>query len=91
MIEAVEDKHKYNIQDYVPEKRNTQVYYYVRLHPFPTFEMTSRVLKKILNDEDKYYNNEFYKDIKSLYDTSFKFDEKIQLFYTKQRNRIIHE
>ena len=44
-----------------------------------------------MKEEDKFYNNEFYNEIKSLYDTSFKFDKKIQRFYTKQRNRIIYE
>ena len=91
VIEAVEDKHKYNIEDYTPEKRNTQIYSYVKLNPFPTYEKTLRVLKRLLNDEDKFYNTDFYNDIKTLYDTPFKFDEKIQQFYSKQRNRIIYE
>ena len=91
VIEAVEDKHKYNIEDYTPEKRNTQIYCYVKLNPFPTYEKTLRVLKRLLNDENKLYNTEFYNDIKTLYDTSFKFDEKIKQFYSKQRNRIVNE
>ena len=91
VIEAVEDKHKYNIEDYTPEKRNTQIYCYVKLNPFPTYEKTLRVLKRLLNDENKLYNIEFYNDIKTLYDTSFKFDEKIKQFYSKQRNRIVNE
>ena len=76
VVEAVEDKHKYNIEEYVPEKMNTKVYYYVKLNPFPTYEKTLRVLRKYLTNEDKFYNNEFYNEIKSLYDTSFKFDKK---------------
>ena len=92
VVEAIEDKHKYNIEDYnAPEKRNTKIYFYVKLNPFPTYEKTLRVLRKYLKEEDKFYNNEFYNEIKSLYDTSFKFDKKIQRFYTKQRNRIIYE
>ena len=39
-IETVEDKHRYNTLDYTQEKRNTQVYYYVNLNPFPTYEKT---------------------------------------------------
>ena len=91
VIEAVEDKHKYNIEGYTAEKRNTQIYYYVKLNPLPTYEKTLRVLKRLLNDENKLYNTEFYNDIKTLYDTSFKFDEKIKQFYSKQRNRIVNE
>ena len=49
------------------------------------------MLKRLLKDEDKFYNNEFYNDIKTLYETSFKFDEKNKRFYSKQRNRIIYE
>ena len=48
-IETVEDKHRYNTLDYTQEKRNTQVYYYVNLNPFPTYEKTLRVLKRLLN------------------------------------------
>ena len=33
-IEAIEDKHEYNIKDYVPEKWNTQIYYYISLNHF---------------------------------------------------------
>ena len=92
IVEAVAEKHKYDIEDYnVPEKRNRQIYYYVRLNPFPTFEKTLRVLRKYLKDEDKFYNNEFYNEIKSLYNTSYKFDDKIRRFYSKQRKRIIYE
>ena len=29
------------------------------------------MLKRLLNDEDKFYNNDFYNEIKILYDTSF--------------------
>ena len=89
VIEAVENK--LNIEEYQPTKLNTQIYYYVKLNPFPTYTKTLRVLKRLLKDEDKFYNNEFYNDIKILYETSFKFDEKIKRFYSKQRNRIIYE
>ena len=89
VVEAVEDK--LNIEEYEPTKLNTQIYYYAKLNPFPTYEQTLRVLKRLLKDEDKFYNNEFYNDIKTLYETSFKIDEKIKRFYSKQRNRIIYE
>ena len=89
MIEAVENKD--NIEEYEPTKLNTQIHFYVKLNPFPTYEKTLRVLRKYLTNENKFYNNEFYNEIKSLYDTSFKFDEKMKKFYTKQRNRIIYE
>ena len=89
VIEAIENKH--NIEEYEPTKLNTKIYYYVKLNPFPTYEKTLRVLKKLLKDEDKFYKSEFYNDIKILYDTSFKFDEQIKRFYSKQRNRIIYE
>ena len=89
VVEAVEDK--LNIEEYEPTKLNTQIYYYVKLNPFPTYEKTLRVLKRLLKDEDTFYNKEFYNDIKILYETSFKFDEKIKRFYSKQRNRRIYE
>ena len=89
VVEAVENK--LNIEEYEPTKLNTQIYFYVKLNPFPTYEKTLRVLKKLLKDEDKFYNHEFYSDIKTLYDTSFKFEEKTKRFYSKQRNRIIYE
>ena len=74
VVEAAEDK--LNIEEYEPTKLNTQIYYYVKLNPFPTYEKTLRVLNRLLKDEDTFYNNEFYNDIKILYETSFKFDEK---------------
>ena len=80
VVEAVEDKHKCNIEEYEPTKLNTKIYYYVRLNPFPTYEKTLRVLRKYLTNEDKFYNHEFYNEIKSLYDTSFKVDEKYKDF-----------
>ena len=61
-----------------PEKGNIQVHYFVKLNPFPTYEKTLQVLKRLLKDEDKSYNNEFYNEIKLVYVTSFKFDEKIE-------------
>ena len=89
VVEAVENK--LNIEEYELTKLNTQIYFYVKLNPFPTYEKTLRVLKKLLKDEDKFHNNEFYNDIKISYDTSFKFDEQIKRFYSKQRNRIVYE
>ena len=50
--EAIENKH--NIEEYEPTKLNTQIYFYVKLNPFLTYEKTLRVLKKFLKDEDKF-------------------------------------
>ena len=67
-IEEIEDKHKYNIEDYVPEKWNTQIYYYFSLNPFPTYK---KVLKEILKGDDTFYNEDIHKDIKFYYETLF--------------------
>ena len=90
VVKAVEDKHKYNITNYTEKKLDAQIYYYVKLTPFLKFEKTLRWSKGVLA-ECKFYNAEFYNEIKLLYDNSFKVDEKVKQFYTKQRRRIIHE
>ena len=86
LIEAVEDKHTYNIEDYVAEKWNTQIYYYVSLNPFPTYK---KVSKEILKGDDTFYNKDIHKDIKFHYETLFNLN--MQTFYTKYRNKIIHD
>ena len=90
VVKAVEDKHKYNITNYTEKKLDAQMYYYVKLNPFPKFENTLRWSKGVL-PECKFYNAEFYNEINLLYDNSFKVDEKVKQFYTKQRRRIINE
>ena len=75
VVKAVEDKHKYNITNYTERKLDSQIYYYVKLNPFPKFEKTIRWSKSVL-PECKFYNAEFYNDIKLLYDTAFNIDEK---------------
>ena len=89
VVKAVENKH--NIEEYEQTKLNTKICYHVKLNQFPTFEKTLRVLKKPLTDEYKLYNNEFYNEIKLLYDNSFKIDEKVREFYSKQRNKITND
>ena len=48
VVKAVEDKHKYNITNYTERKLDSQIYYYVKLNPFPKFEKTIRWSKTVL-------------------------------------------
>ena len=90
VVKAVEDKHKYNITNYTEEKLDSHIYYYVKLNPFPTFGKTLQWAKSVI-PECKFYNNEFYNEIKMLYYNSFNVDEKVKNFYSKQRNKIIND
>ena len=90
VVKSVEDKHKYNITNYTEKKLDSQIYSYVKLNPFPKFEKTLQWSKSVL-PECKFYNIEFYNDIKLLYDTAFIIDEKVKQFYSKQRRRLINE
>ena len=69
----------------MPEKWNTQIYYYISLNPFPTYK---KVLKEILKGDDTFYNKDMHMDIKFYYETLFNLN--MQAFYTKYRNKIIN-
>ena len=88
MVKAIEDKQKYNIENHTENKIGNQIYYYIKLNPFPTFEETLRCTQSILNDCIS-YNIELYNEIKLLYDNSFDVMKEVREFYSKQRIKII--
>ena len=90
VVKAIEDKQKYNIENYTEDKIGDQIYYYIKLNPFPTFDETLRYTKSVI-PECKFYNIDFYNEIKLLYDNSFNVNEEVKEFYTKQRNKFIND
>ena len=88
-VEAVEDKPC--IEEYrggEKEKRNTQMYFYVNLNPFPTYKKRQ---SKVLKNDTKFYNEKIHKEIKKCYYNLWRDKDDIKSFYTKLRSQIVAE
>ena len=72
----------------VKEKRNTQMYFYVNLSPFPTYK---KLQSKVFKNDTKFYNEKTHKEIKKCYYDLWREKDDMKSFYTKLRNQIIAE